>query len=86
LAGKEVCGTLEKIRDTKPQVDLSKEERFHSVLETFELIASARGTEIEKVVLIDDVWTTGATMKECCKVLKKAGVKEVWGFTIARTP
>jgi|GEM_PF-402311 len=38
-----------------------------------------------KVVLVDDVWTTGATMRECCKVLKKAGVQEVWGFAIART-
>ncbi|MCH8244351.1 ComF family protein [Patescibacteria group bacterium] len=86
LAQKEVRGTLEKIRDTKPQVDLSKEERLNSVKDTFELITSPVGTGIERVVLIDDVWTTGATMKECCKVLKKAGVKEVWGFTIARTP
>lgn len=86
LAQKEVRGTLEKIRDTKPQVDLTKEERLYSVRETFELMASPIGTGIERVVLIDDVWTTGATMKECCRVLKKAGVKEVWGFTIARTP
>jgi competence protein ComFC len=39
----------------------------------------------QNVVLVDDVWTTGATMKECCKVLKKAGVEKVWGFTLART-
>lgn len=38
-----------------------------------------------RVVLVDDIWTTGATMKECCAVLKKAGVKNVWGFTLART-
>jgi len=40
----------------------------------------------KNVVLVDDVWTTGATLQECCKVLKKAGVEKVWGFTIARTP
>jgi competence protein ComFC len=34
-------------------------------------------------VVFDDVWTTGSTMRECCKVLKEAGVKEVWGLTIA---
>ena len=28
----------------------------------------------------------GATMKECCRVLRKSGVQEVWGFTVARTP
>ena len=37
------------------------------------------------VLLIDDVWTTGATMKECCRVLKLAGVKRVWGITLLRT-
>ena len=86
LAGKEVRRTLEKIRDTKPQINLTKEERLHSVRETFELAVNFVGTDIKKIILIDDVWTTGATMKECCRILKKAGVKEVWGFTIARTP
>jgi len=86
LAQKEVRRMLEKIRDTNPQVDLTKEERLHSVRETFELTVGSIGTGIERVILVDDVWTTGATMKECCRVLKKAGIKEVWGFTIARTP
>ena len=36
------------------------------------------------VLLVDDVYTTGATIRECMKVLKKAGVKNVWGFTLAR--
>jgi predicted amidophosphoribosyltransferase len=36
-----------------------------------------------KIVIFDDVWTTGATIKECGKVLKRAGAKEVWGMTIA---
>ncbi len=38
----------------------------------------------EKVLLVDDVYTTGATAKECTKVLKKAGVGNVWIFTLAR--
>lgn len=37
------------------------------------------------VLLVDDIWTTGATMRECCKVLKMAGIERVWGFTLART-
>ena len=36
------------------------------------------------VLLIDDVWTTGATVKECCRVLKLAGVKRAWGITLLR--
>lgn len=86
LAEKEVRGMLEKIRDTKPQVDLKKEERLYNVKDAFVLVHTPELRSVEKVVLVDDVWTTGATMKECCKALKQAGVEQVWGFTLARTP
>lgn len=36
------------------------------------------------IMLVDDVWTSGATMKECCRTLKSAGVKRVWGITLLR--
>lgn len=36
------------------------------------------------IMLVDDVWTTGATMKECCRTLKLSGVKKVWGITLLR--
>jgi predicted amidophosphoribosyltransferase len=36
------------------------------------------------VLLFDDVFTTGSTLKEAAKVLKRSGVKKVWGLTIAR--
>lgn len=36
----------------------------------------------KKVLLVDDVFTTGASMNECCKILKKNGVKTVWGFSL----
>ncbi|MDA1337268.1 MAG: ComF family protein [bacterium] len=90
--GKEVFTMLEKIKDTKPQVALKKEERLQNVKDAFAVsrvsphsAVGADSTLPEKVILVDDVWTTGATMKECCRVLKKAGAKEVWGFTLART-
>ncbi|MDP4007259.1 MAG: phosphoribosyltransferase family protein [bacterium] len=86
VAEKEVLGTLEKISDTKPQVDLAKEERLYNVKDAFLLLHAPELRTIEKVILVDDIWTTGATMKECCKVLKSAGVQQVWGFTVARTP
>lgn len=37
-----------------------------------------------RILLFDDVWTTGSTMKEACKVLKRKGADKVWGLTIAR--
>jgi len=81
---REVVSLLEKIGDTKAQVDLTKEERLQNVRGAFRMKSEIRIPK--NVVLVDDVWTTGATLQECCKVLKKAGVEKVWGFTVARTP
>jgi competence protein ComFC len=88
VARRKAVSLLEKIGDTKAQVDLTKEERLQNVRGAFSLYGrSPEGRQIpQNVVLVDDVWTTGATLQECCKVLKKAGVEKVWGFTIARTP
>ncbi len=75
---------LEKVVDTKDQAKLSKEERLENVKAAF---APLNGATVSQgnVLLVDDVFTTGATMIECCKVLKQAGIKKVWGFTLART-
>jgi predicted amidophosphoribosyltransferase len=39
----------------------------------------------KKVVLVDDLWETGATHRECCENLKIKGVEQVWGFTLFRS-
>ncbi len=69
--------------NSENQARLKKEERIKNVKDTFEILEDL--SNIERVLLIDDVFTSGATMRECCKIIKKAGVKEVWGLTIART-
>ncbi len=74
---------LEKVVDTEDQAKLSKEERLKNVKNCFKFYDRPG---LSQVLLVDDVFTTGATMKECCKILKKAGVQKVWGFTLARTP
>ncbi len=89
INGQAVLSLLTKTKNTKSQTELTKKERLENVKNTF---AIAKGrlksdfNQIKRVVLVDDIYTTGATMQECCKVLKKAGAKEVWGFTLARTP
>lgn len=83
IAGKEVIPLLEKIKDTPSQTELNKEEREKNVKGAFRMCGV--GPSTQNVLLVDDVWTSGATINECCRILKKAGVEKVWGFTIART-
>ncbi len=78
---KETVDLLEKVRETKKQANLKKEERLENVRGAFE----AKRKSPENIILVDDVFTTGATLRECCKILKKAGAKKVWGLTLART-
>ncbi len=75
---------LEKIRETEAQSGLSKKERHRNLTKAFRWRDSVPVPE--RVVLIDDVWTTGSTLFACAKALERAGVKEVRGWTLFRTP
>lgn len=74
---------LLKIKETLPQVELSGKEREENIKGAFicKNPDKARG---KKILLVDDVFTTGSTMEECARVLKMAGAKEVWGIVVAR--
>lgn len=76
---------LKRTRDTKPMFGLTRNARFTNIQNAF-LIINNQIPIIKhcRVILVDDVWTTGATMRECARVLKKAGAQEVWGLTLAR--
>jgi ComF family protein len=75
---------LFRIRNTKDQTKLSEEERKRNVAGAFEVRDTGRILAGKKVILVDDVITTGATLNECAKVLKQAGVKEILAVTIAK--
>lgn len=83
LGGELLAGALIKMRPTKPQVDLPRQEREKNIIGAFECVRpeTVRG---KKIFLVDDVLTTGITMEECARALKRAGAKEVWGVTVAR--
>lgn len=73
---------LVRLKNTQSQTGLiDKKQRFLNVKDVFSM-----QTKIlqHTVLLVDDVFTTGATMYEATKVLKTAGVKQVFGVTIAR--
>ena len=84
---------LEKTKDNRSQVGLGPKEREENVKGAFRATTQSGTLTDEKfhfkqapknVLLVDDIYTTGATVKECVRVLKKAGVKNVWVFTLAR--
>lgn len=77
---------LVRHRFTRVQRELRRSERFTNVRGAF-LIKDKEWFRVRPlpwVVLVDDVWTTGATLKECGRVLKRAGVSKVWAVTLAR--
>jgi competence protein ComFC len=77
---------LQRIRETKPMFGLKKDDRLANISGAFETNPQSHILQFsnQRVILVDDVWTTGATMRECARVLKRAGVGEVWGLTLAK--
>ena len=71
---------LTRVIRTKPQTGSEDRERNVAAAFNARLPRSAAGLPI---LLVDDVWTSGATMRECAKALKTAGAGPVYGFALA---
>jgi ComF family protein len=76
-----VSDTLEVVRSTRDQVELTAAQRRANVAGAYRATAILRG----KILLIDDVFTTGATMSACASTLLRAGAKEVHALSLCRT-
>ena len=76
---------LRKVKKTPKQHSLGKYDRLQNLKGAFQPIQkeAIRG---RKILIIDDILTTGATLSEMATVLKKCGAKEVYGLTLAVTP
>lgn len=72
-----------KTKDIVAQSSLSKEERHENICNVYEL-KNAYKLENKKVLLLDDVFTTGSTANECAKVLMKANPKIIDIFTLVK--
>jgi len=74
---------LVRTRPRPAQLVLSRTERWKSVRGAY---ATRAGVRVDKlrVLLVDDVMTTGATLDSCARALRKAGATEVFGITVAR--
>lgn len=75
---------LIRYRDTKPQLELKVNERFKNVRDAFKVIGKEKIKD-KNILLIDDVFTTGATVNECSRILKKEGARKVDVFVLSRT-
>ena len=78
-----LCPLLERTRPTLPQVDLPPQSRAANVRNAF--APNPRETiQGQRVLLIDDLFTTGATISECARALRRAEAAELRVFTLAR--
>ena len=85
LAGKlglKVLNALERIKPTKSQFGLKLKDRKDNIANVF--VVNTKYLLPDSVFLIDDVLTTGSTLLEAAKTLKKNGVGKVFGLTLAR--
>jgi ComF family protein len=78
-----ISDCLIKMKFTKPQMELKKEEREKNLENAFQIKNPAELAG-KKVFLVDDVYTTGSTMQECAKILKESDAKSIWGIALAR--
>jgi ComF family protein len=91
--GLEYSEVLKRTRHTKQQVGLRGGARHQNIKNAFAINSNLDiqsrfsrpfGSQNDKVLLVDDVWTTGSTLRECCYILKRNGAKQVWAVTLAR--
>ncbi len=79
-----VVPALRRVRATKTQAGLSNTRRHQNVATAFECRRGAHALAAKRILLIDDVMTTGATAAACARALKRAGAAKVALLTVAR--
>jgi ComF family protein len=77
------CFTLFRKMDTPPQTQLPEEDRRKNMRGAFAL-SKETAVKGKSLLLVDDVYTSGATVNECSRVLKQGGAREVFVLTLAR--
>ena len=75
---------LMRIKSGPAQVNLSQAQRLKNVQDAFK-VKNARLVNNKNILLVDDVFTTGATVNECAKVLVRAGANRVDVLSLARS-
>ncbi len=80
-----MANLLTRTRKTQSQFGLNREERKENIAGAFAFISDKQQIIRDRYIfLVDDIVTTGATLNEAVKILKKAGVQKVWGVALAK--
>jgi ComF family protein len=77
---------LKRTKNTKTQVGMDLFVRQTNLKNAFELKSVSTNMNFANIFIVDDVYTTGATLNECAKVIKSNYSVSVYGFTLARAP
>lgn len=78
-----VCADLlKRNKKTEPQKELNPRERLRNLEEAFTVEEPQLEEEITRVILVDDIYTTGSTIEACARALGQAGIKKVYFFTV----
>jgi ComF family protein len=83
LAAPVDCATLAKVRETEDQYTLSKKERKKNIRGAFSARRRVTGM---RLLVVDDLYTTGNTAREAARTLVRAGAGRVYFFALGRTP
>jgi ComF family protein len=75
---------LQRRRATQSQIGLSSHQRRENLRGAF-MVSRPIDVKGQTILLVDDVFTTGTTVSECARVLRRAGASKVWVATVART-
>ena len=73
-------GIVRRIQNTAPMKELNNTERVKNLRNAFKL--SETGVQFRKVLLVDDIYTTGATIDAVAQVLKAGGIESVYGMSV----
>ena len=84
-SGKVRNDILSRIKDTPHQTGLSRENRESNLKDSF-VVNDKKQIKGKKILIIDDIYTTGSTINECANVLIKNGAKSIIALCLARTP
>ena len=74
---------MKRVKDTPHQTGLSRKNRENNLTSAFEIL-DKRKVKGKVILLVDDIYTTGATLDECARCLYNVGAKAVYGLCLAR--